>query len=336
MRYLLSDAIGGLPTGIATPIIWTVLFLPVAVFADPLPSWKASSAKAAIISFVESVTEEESETYVAPARRIAAIDNDGTLWTEQPMYFQFLYVLDRIQSMAPEHPEWKTQEPFASVLRGELESALAGGEKTLLEMTMATHAGQTEGEFKSTVADWLALKKHPKTGRPLTKMVFQPMLELIAYLRLNDFKVFIVSGGGIDFVRVFSEAVYGIPPERVVGSSIKAKFEVRNGEPVIVKIPELDLIDDKAGKPVGIHRYIGQRPIFAAGNSDGDFQMLQYVTAGDGPRFGMIVHHDDAEREYAYDRESSIGRLARGLDDGPGYGWTTVSMKNDWRVIYPE
>jgi phosphoglycolate phosphatase-like HAD superfamily hydrolase len=336
MRDFLSYATGGYRTVIAAPIVLTLLFLPMAVFADPLPSWTPSSSKAAIIGFVESVTEEGSETYVAPARRIAAIDNDGTLWTEQPIYFQVLYVMDRIQALAPEHPEWKTQEPFASVLKGDLKSALAGGVKALLEMAMSTHAGQTEEEFKSTVADWLAVKKHPETGRLLTEMVFQPMLELISYLRLNDFKVFIVSGGGIDFVRVFSEAVYGIPPERVIGSSIKAKFEVRNGEPVVVKIPELDLIDDKAGKPLGIHRYIGQRPIFAAGNSDGDFEMLQYVTAGDGPRFGMIVHHNDAEREFAYDRGSMVGGLARGLDDGPGLGWTIVSMKNDWRVIYPE
>jgi phosphoserine phosphatase len=310
--------------------------LPAIAVADPLPSWNTTPTKAAIVRFVESVSEEGSDDYVAPARRIATIDNDGTLWTEQPMYFQLFFVLDRIQALAPAHPEWKTEEPFASVLQGDLQSAMSGGEKALLEMAMATHAGQTEAEFNATVANWLASEKHPETGRPFTEMVFQPMLELIAYLRLNDFKVFVVSGGGIDFVRVFSEAVYGIPAERVVGSSIKAKFEERNGEPVVVKIPEIDLIDDKAGKPVGIHRYIGQRPIFAAGNSDGDFEMLQYVTAGDGPRFGMLIHHDDADREYAYDRGSMIGGLARGLDDGPRQGWTIVSMKNDWRVIYPE
>jgi hypothetical protein len=227
-------------------------------------------------------------------------------------------------------------DPLPSWKASSSKAALAGGVKALLEMAMLTHAGQTEEEFKSTVADWLAVKKHPETGRLLTEMVFQLMLELISYFRLNEFKVFIVSGGGIDFVRVFSEAVYGVPPERVIGSSIKTKFEVRNGQPVVVKIPELDLIDDKAGKPLGIHRYIGQRPIFAAGNSDGDFEMLQYVNAGDGPRFAMIVHHNDAEREYAYDRGSMVGGLARGLDDGPGLGWTIVSMKNDWRVIYPE
>ncbi len=317
-------------------IVAAMLWQSAAAMADPLPSWKPSTSKTAILRFVESVTEEDSETYVPPARRIAAVDNDGTLWTEQPMYFQLMYVIDRVQALAPEHPEWKTQEPFASVIRGDIGSALAGGEKALLEMTMATHAGQTQVEFETTVAGWLAEKKHPKTGELLTTMVFQPMLELIAYLRLNDFKVFIVSGGGIDFVRVFSESVYGIPPERVIGSSIKSKYEVRDGEPVVIKIPELDLIDDKAGKPVGIHRYIGQRPIFAAGNSDGDFEMLQYVTSGDGPRFGMIVHHDDAEREYAYDRKSAIGGLVRGLDEGPGLGWTIVSMKNDWRVIYSD
>ena len=307
----------------------------VSAFADPLPSWNETASKKAVIDFVDKVTTTGSPDYVDPAERIATFDNDGTLWSEQPMYFQALYIFDRIKILAPEHPEWKEKEPFASVLKGDLKSALAGGDKALLEMAMATHAGLTEDEFSEVIGKWLAETKHPKTDMLFTEMVFQPMLELVNYLRLKDFKVFIVSGGGIDFVRVFSEDVYGIPPERVVGSSIQAKYEERDGKNVVVKIPELDLIDDKAGKPVGIHRYIGRRPIFAAGNSDGDFQMLEYTFSGKGPHFGMIVHHDDAEREFAYDRDSHIGQLVRGLDEGPKRGWTIVSMKDDWNRIYP-
>ncbi|MFC5050747.1 HAD family hydrolase [Rubritalea spongiae] len=304
--------------------------------ADPLPSWNKSDSKQSIISFVDKVTDAGSPDYVAPAHRIATFDNDGTLWSEQPMYFQAYYIFDRIKQLAPEHPEWKEKEPFASVLKGDLNSALAGGEKALLEMAMATHANITEDEFSKSVADWLATTKHPKTGIAYTDMVFQPMLELINYLRLNDFKVFIVSGGGIDFVRVFSESAYGIPPERVIGSSIKAKFEIRDGKPVVIKTPEIDLIDDKVGKPVGIHRYIGSRPIFAAGNSDGDYQMLQYTSAGEGPRFGLIVHHTDADREFAYDRDSHVGQLNKALDDSKTQNWTIVDMKKDWKIIYPE
>jgi phosphoglycolate phosphatase-like HAD superfamily hydrolase len=320
---------------IAIASLVSILLAGTPALADPLPSWNATPTKQAIVDFVEAVTTEGSDDYVAPARRIAAFDNDGTLWAEQPLYFQLLYVFDRVRALAPDHPEWKEQEPFASILEGDPRAALAGGEAALLELVMATHSGQTEDEFSATVATWLASARHPETGKALTSMVYQPMLELIAYLRLNDFKVFIVSGGGIDFLRVFSENLYGIPPEQVVGSSIKAKFEERDGQPVLVKIPEIDLIDDKAGKPVGIHRYIGRRPIFTGGNSDGDFQMLQYASAGDGPSFGMIVHHDDAGREYAYDRDSSIGRLERGLDEGRDRGWTIVSMKRDWKTVFP-
>jgi phosphoglycolate phosphatase-like HAD superfamily hydrolase len=305
-------------------------------FGDPLPSWNDTASKKAIVAFVEKVTTPGSPEYVDPAERIATFDNDGCLWSEQPMYFQAFYIFDRIKTLAPQHPEWKDKEPFSSVLKGDLKSALAGGEKALLEMAMATHAGLTDEEFRKVVGDWLATAKHPKTGMAYNAMVFQPMLELLAYLRAEGFKTFIVSGGGIDFLRVFAEKTYGIPPEQVVGSSIKAGYEVRNGKPVIVKLPEMNFIDDKEGKPVGIHQHIGRRPIFAAGNSDGDFQMLEWTTAGEGARFGMLVHHDDGDREFAYDRESHIGKLDRGLDEGPDRGWTIVSMKDDWKSIYPD
>lgn len=305
------------------------------LFADPLPSWHHAESKKAIIEFVGKTTTPGSPNYVDPASRIATFDNDGCLWSEQPMYFQAIYIFDRIKELAPEHPEWKTTEPFASVLKGDLKAALSGGEEALLKMAMATHAGLTDEEFRAAVRSWLDTARHPKTGRRYDQMVYQPMLELLAYLRAEDFKTFIVSGGGIDFMRVFAEEVYGIPPEQVIGSSIKAGYELRDGKPVIVKLPELNFIDDKEGKPVGIHQHIGRRPIFAAGNSDGDFQMLEWTTAGKGPRFGLLVHHDDAEREWAYDRDSHIGKLARGLDEGPGRGWTIVSMKNDWARVYP-
>jgi phosphoglycolate phosphatase-like HAD superfamily hydrolase len=305
-------------------------------FGDPLPSWNDTASKKAIVAFVEKVTTPGSPEYVDPAERIATFDNDGCLWSEQPMYFQAFYIFDRIKTLAPQHPEWKDKEPFSSVLKGDLKSALAGGEKALLEMAMATHAGLTDEEFRKVVGDWLATAKHPKTGMAYNAMVFQPMLELLAYLRAEGFKTFIVSGGGIDFLRVFAEKTYGIPPEQVVGSSIKAGYEVRNGKPVIVKLPEMNFIDDKEGKPVGIHQHIGRRPIFAAGNSDGDFQMLEWTTAGEGARFGMLVHHDDGDREFAYDRESHIGKLDRGLDEGPKRGWAIVSMKDDWKSIYPD
>lgn len=252
------------------------------------------------------------------------------------MYFQAIYIFDRIKQLAPRHPEWKEREPFASVLKGDLKAALAGGEKGLLEMTMATHAGLSSEEFNKSVTDWLATAKHPKTGMPFTDMVYQPMLELLTYLRANGFKTFIVSGGGIDFIRPWAEKAYGIPPEQVIGSSIKAKYEIRDGNPVIVKLPELNFIDDKGGKPVGIRHHIGRRPIFAAGNSDGDFEMLEWTTSGKGARLGMIIHHTDAEREFAYDHESHIGKLDRGLDEGPKRGWTMINMKNDWIKIFPK
>ncbi len=304
--------------------------------ADPLPSWNDTAPKNAIIAFVEKVSAAGSPDFVPPAERIAVFDNDGTLWSEQPMYFQAFFIFDRIKQLAPEHPEWKETEPFASVLKGDVKGALSGGEKSLIELAMATHAGTTTEEFEKIVGDWIATAQHPKTGRLYTEMVYQPMLELLACLRANGFKTFIVSGGGIEFMRPWAEKVYGIPPEQVIGSSIRTKYEVRHGKPVLARLPDLNFIDDKAGKPVGINQHIGRRPIAAFGNSDGDFQMLEWTTAGKGVRFGLIVHHDDAGREFAYDRESHIGKLNQALDEGPKRGWTIVSMKYDWRAIYPK
>ena len=303
--------------------------------ADPLPSWNEGQAKRSIVAFVAKVTKKGSAEFVPPAERIAVFDNDGCLWAEQPMYFQAFFIFDRIKALAPQHPEWKEKEPFASVLKGDVKTALAGGEKSLIELAMATHAGTTTEEFDKIVTDWITTAKHPKTGKLYTEMVYQPMLELLAYLRANGFKTFIVSGGGIKFMRPWTERVYGIPPEQVVGSSIKTRYEVRDGQPVMVRLPELNFIDDKAGKPVGIQEHIGRRPIMAFGNSDGDFQMLEWTTGGKGPRFALIVHHTDADREWAYDRESHIGKLDKGLDEAPKRGWTVVNMKNDWKRVFP-
>lgn len=302
--------------------------------AEPLASWNDGTAKDAILDFVERVATDGSDDYVPPAERIATFDNDGCLWAEQPMYFQAIFAFDRVKALAPEHPEWKTEEPFASILKGDVKAALAGGEKALLEIVMATHSDMTSAEFEQTVQQWLATARHPKTGRPYTEMVYQPMLEVLAYLRANGFKTFIVSGGGIEFMRPWAKRVYGIPPEQVVGSSVKTKYEVRVGKPVIVRLPELNFIDDKQGKPVGIQQHIGRRPLMAFGNSDGDFQMLEWTTAGDGPRFGMLIHHTDAEREWAYDRDSHIGKLDKGLDAAPTRGWTVVDMQRDWKVVF--
>jgi phosphoserine phosphatase len=313
------------------------LFLPHLAMAetDPLPSWNDTTPKKAIIAFVEKVTKEGSADFVPIPERIATFDNDGTLWSEQPAYFQLLFVVDRIQALAPQHPEWKKKEPFASLLKGDLKAALAGGEKSVMQLLAATHAGLTTEEFEKAVSDWINTAKHPKTGRLYTGMVFQPMLELLAYLRANGFKTFIVSGGGIEFMRPWAEKTYGIPPEQVVGSSGGLKYELRDGTPVLVKLPELVLNDDKEGKPVGIQRHIGRRPIAAFGNSDGDFQMLEWTTSGKGARFGLIVHHTDGEREVAYDRESHIGKLDKGLDAAKEKGWTVMSMKDDWKQVYP-
>jgi hypothetical protein len=303
---------------------------------DSLPSWHDGEARQSIIEFVEKVTQEGSPGFVPPADRIAVFDNDGTLWAEQPMYFQLLFALDRIKALAPQHPEWKDKEPFASLLKGDVHAALAGGEHAILEIVMGTHAGMTTTEFEASVKDWIASARHPTTNRPYTEMVYQPMLELLAYLRANGFKTFIVSGGGIEFMRPWTEKIYGIPPEQVIGSSIKVKYELHDGTPALVRLPEMDFIDDKEGKPVAIHQQIGRRPIAAFGNSDGDLQMMQWTTAGKGPRFALYVRHTDAEREWAYDRNSSIGRLDKGLDEAKAKGWTIVDMKRDWKVIYPD
>jgi phosphoglycolate phosphatase-like HAD superfamily hydrolase len=303
--------------------------------SDPLPSWNDGAAKQSIVKFVQAVTEAGSSQHVPPAARIAVFDNDGTLWSEQPMYFQAFYAFDRVKALAPRHPEWKTRQPFKGILENDMKAVAAAGEKGLVEVVAATHSGITTAEFEQAVKDWVARAKHPRFQRPYTELVFQPMLELLAYLRASGFKTYIVSGGGIDFMRVFTEQVYGIPPEQVVGSVAETKLEVRDGKPVLVKLPKINLVDDKAGKPVGIHRFIGRRPILAFGNSDGDHQMLQWTAAGDGARFMGIVRHTDAEREWAYDRQSSVGRLDKALDEATQKGWTVVDMKQDWKVVYP-
>ncbi len=302
---------------------------------DPLPSWNDTAHKQTIVDFVAKVTKEGSPDFVPSAERIATFDNDGTLWAEQPMYFQFLFAFDRVKTLAPKHPEWKEKEPFASLLKGDVKGALAGGERAILEIVMATHAGMTTEEFERTVREWIATAKHPKTKRLYTEMVYQPMIELLAYLRANGFKTFIVSGGGVEFMRPWTEKVYGIPPEQVIGSSIKTGFELRAGKPVLLRLPEVDFINDKAGKPVGINKFVGRRPILAFGNSDGDLQMLQWTASGTGPRFTGLVHHTDAEREWAYDRQSPIGRLDKALDDAREKGWLVVDMKRDWKVVFP-
>jgi hypothetical protein len=302
---------------------------------DSLPSWNDGKAKQSIVAFVEKVTKEGSPDFVPPAERIATFDNDGTLWCEQPMYFQLLFALDRVKALAPQHPEWKTKEPFASLLKGDLKAALAGGERAMLEIIIVTHAGMTTAEFEQIVKDWIATAKHPKFKRPYTECVYQPMIELLAYLRANGFKTFIVSGGGIEFMRPWTEKVYGIPPEQVVGSSIKTKYEMRDGKPVLMRLPEMNFIDDKTGKPVGINSHIGRRPIAAFGNSDGDQQMLEWIQAGSGARLMMLVHHDDAVREFAYGAESKIGTFSDALmAEAKKDGWTVISMKDDWQNIF--
>ena len=301
---------------------------------EVLPSWNENASREAVIDFVERVTREGGADFVPAPERIAVFDNDGTLWAEQPIYFQLAFALDRIRAMAPDHPEWKTEAPFQAVLEGDHEAILASGKEGLVKIVMASHANQTTEEFAAEVDAWVETARHPRFDRPYTELVYQPMLELLEYLRANDFKTYIVSGGGIDFMRVFAEEVYGIPPEQVVGTRIESKYEVRDGTPVIIRQPEIAFIDDKEGKPLGIHQHIGRRPIFAAGNSDGDFQMLEWTTTGEGPRFGLLVHHTDEEREWAYDRDSHIGKLVRGLDEAETRGWHLVDMKADWKTIF--
>ncbi len=304
-------------------------------YVDPLPSWNDGPAKQAIIDFVARVTTPGGEDFVAEAERVAVFDNDGTLWPEQPLYVQYVFAFDRVAALLPEHPEWEEQEKFRAVLSKDPGELAKLTQRDILDVAAASHGGNTTEEFKLIVGDWLASAEHPRFGRPYTECVYQPMLELLAYLRGQGFKTYIVSGGGIEFLRVWAEEVYGVPPEQVVGSSIVTAFEMREGEPLLLRRPEIDFVDDKAGKPVAINKFIGRRPIAAFGNSDGDYEMLRWVTAGEGPRFGLIVHHTDGEREFAYDRESAVGRLDRALDEADERGWTVVDMKKAWKRVFP-
>jgi hypothetical protein len=303
--------------------------------ADPLPSWNDGPSKQAIERFVETVTDKDSPDYVPPAERIATFDNDGTLWVEQPMYTQLAFALDRVRTLAPQHPEWKDQQPFKAALEGDTAALAQSGEKGLVELITATHAGMTPEQFQTEVQDWIAQAKHPRFHETYTELVYQPMLELLAYLQANGFSNYIVSGGGIEFLRAWSEPVYGVPPGRIVGSSIKTEFRLIDGKPTLIRLPAVNFVNDGPGKPVGINQQIGQRPIAAFGNSDGDLQMLQWTTAGDGARLGLIVHHTDGVREYAYDRQSKFGHLAKALDQAAGEGWIVVDMKDDWNRVFP-
>jgi len=301
---------------------------------DALPSWNNGAAKSAIVNFVNRVTSAGGPDFLPPAQRIATFDNDGTLWTEQPIYVQFAFALDRIRTLASRHPEWKQQQPFKAVIEGDMKSALAGGQEALSKIMAASHAGMTTDEFHTIVLDWLAKARHPRFKQPYTDLVYKPMVELMAYLRTNGFKTYVVSGGGVEFMRPWMEKTYGIPPEQVIGSMGRLKYETRNGRPVLLRTPEVDFIDDKAGKPVGIQKFIGRRPIFAAGNSDGDLEMLEWIASGKGPRFAMLIRHTDAVREFAYDRESAIGRLDKALDEAGRRKWLVVDMKDDWKEIF--
>lgn len=316
-------------------LVATACFATPSVGQDSLPSWNDGPTKSAIVDFVARVTTEGGPDYVPPAERIAVFDNDGTLWVEQPLYTQLVFAVDRVKALAPQHPEWAKTEPFKSILAGDVAAALAGGEKSIAALLAATHAGMTIDEFDEVVRAWTAEAKHPRFDRPYTQCVYQPMLEVLAYLREHQFHTYIVSGGGVEFMRPWTEEVYGIPPRQVVGSRGRLQYELRDGEPVLVKLPQIDLVDDKAGKPVGIQQVIGRRPIAAFGNSDGDYEMLRWTTAGPGARLGVIIHHTDGAREYAYDRDSHIGGLARALDEAPTRGWTVVDMKQDWNAVLP-
>jgi len=319
-----------------------ILLFAIATFAyaaygqsDPLPSWNDGPHKKAILNFVADVTDESSADFVAPPQRIATFDNDGTLWAEQPIYVEFQFSIDRVKALAPDHPDWKTTEPFKWLLAGDMHAFLAGGESSIVPVVAATHSGMTPEEFRTIARGWLATAKHPTKKRLYTQLVYQPMLELLTYLRANGFKTFIVSGGGVQFMRAFTEQSYGVPPEQVIGTEGKLIFEIRDGKPMMLKLPDVQFVNDKTGKPIGIEHKIGRRPIAAFGNSDGDLQMLQWTCAGSGKRFCLYVHHDDAVREWAYDRHSLIGRLDLGLDEANIKGWTVVSMKDDWKSIFP-
>jgi hypothetical protein len=332
MKRIFFNTIAGGILGLALGPGWSS---PTLAQGDPLPSWNATSTKQAIVEFVGRVTKPGSPDFVAPAERIATFDNDGTLWVEQPMYVQMAFALDRVKAMAPLHPDWAYTEPYQSVLKGDIKALTEFDEHDLVQLIMVTHAGMTTDEFSKIVTDWLATARDPRFKRPHTELVYQPMLELLSYLRANGFKTFIVSGGGVEFMRPWTEKVYGVPPEQVIGSSIKTKFQMRDGSPTLFRLPEVNFIDDKAGKPIGINEAIGRRPIVSFGNSDGDLEMLQWTTISAGVRFGAIVHHTDAEREYAYDRQSRVGRLDAALGAAAVNGWTVIDMKKDWKVIFP-
>ncbi|GAU86507.1 hypothetical protein BIWAKO_06455 [Bosea sp. BIWAKO-01] len=331
-RRMLLNGLAALPA-LTIPLSFTVTSA--SAQTDPLPSWNDGPTKASIVDFVTRVTTQGGPDFVAPAERTAVFDNDGTLWVEQPMYVQLAFVLDRVKALAPQNPGWKTKQPFKAVLGGDMRALAASGEQGLMQLIGTTHSGMTSEEFAKIATDWLATARHPRFKRPYTELVYQPMLELLAHLRANGFKTYIVSGGGVEFMRPWTERVYGIPPEQVLGSSIKTQFEMRDGSPVIFRLPQINFIDDKAGKPVGINQQIGRRPIAAFGNSDGDLEMLQWTTLSGGPRFGLIVHHTDAEREYAYDRQSHFGKLDKALDAAAVNKWTVVDMKRDWKKIFP-
>ena len=304
---------------------------------DPLPSWNDTATKARIVEFVETVTDPESPSFVEPWSRVAAFDNDGTLWVEQPMYAEMAFAIDRVRDLSRVHPEWKTQEPFRAVLEGDLAAVAASGPRAVIEVVLASHTGMSTTLFDTIATEWIRDAIHPELEKPYTELTYQPQIELLRYLEAHGFTNFIVSGGTVEFLRVYSLENYGIPPQRVVGSSVSTRYEVQGGKPSLLRLPEVDFIDDKEGKPVGIHKHIARPPILAFGNSDGDFEMLQWTTLGrDGARLGLLLHHDDAEREYAYDRQSSVGKLDRALDAADGAGWVVVSMKNDWNAIFAE
>jgi hypothetical protein len=332
MKRKFLNLIAGGVLGLALGFGW---WSPARAQDDPLPSWNATPIKQAIVEFVGRVTKAGRPDFVAPAERIATFDNDGTLWVEQPMYVQLAFALDRVKALAPLHPEWARTEPYQSVLEGDTKALAKFGERDLVQLIMVTHAGMTTDEFSKIVTDWLATARDPRFKRPHTELVYQPMLELLSYLRANGFKTFIVSGGGVEFMRPWTGKVYGIPPEQVIGSSIKTKFQMRDGILTLFRLPEVNFIADKAGKPIGINEAIGYRPIAAFGNSDGDLEMLQWTTINGGVRFGAVVHHTDAEREYAYDRQSHFGRLDVALDAAAANNWTVIDMKKDWKVIFP-
>jgi hypothetical protein len=301
---------------------------------DPLPAWNEGGSKKAVLDFVAAVTREGTADFIPVPERIATFDNDGTLWCEQPMYVQLAFALDRVKALSSKHPEWRQKQPFKAVLDNDLASLAKSGETGLVELVMATHAGMSTAEFEEIASDWIKTARHPKFDRPYTDLVYQPMLELLAYLRANGFKTFIVSGGGIEFMRPWSDSIYGVPPEQVVGSSVKTRFEIDRDHPVLIRLPAIDFVDDGPGKPAGINSHIGRRPIAAFGNSDGDLQMLQWTTVSEGRRLGLIVHHTDAEREYSYDRKSPFGRLDKALDAARSNNWVVVSMKDDWKRVF--